>query len=160
MTFVNKYTSSYINENFVYQQYARLGPHLPGICQQIPNQQPSGICPVYAKALPVQLGYIDCHKSGICGAYALVQKSTNSHKTSKSWCTSGINHHKWPNINEDGKFLQMGHWLVYGQNMTYNTGTPARKYKLLPMTELVCAWYLSYTRHILPFTNCSVLTMS
>ena len=37
MTLVNKYTSSYINENIVYQYYARLGPHLPSVCQQVPN---------------------------------------------------------------------------------------------------------------------------
>ena len=44
-------------------------------------------------------------------------------------CTSGIHHHKRPNVNTDGKFLQMGHWLVYGRYMTYTTGTPAKKYK-------------------------------
>ena len=51
----------------------------------------------------------------------------------------------------------MGNWLVYGWYMTYTTGTPAKKYKWPPMTMLVCAWYLQYTRHILPFTDRSVL---
>ena len=56
-------------------------------------------------------------------------KATNSYESSKSWCTSGIYHHERPNVNTDGKFLQMGHWLVYGRYMTYTTGTPAKKYK-------------------------------
>ena len=41
-------------------------------------------------------------------------------------CTSGIHHHKRPNVNTDGNFLQMGHWLVYGRYMAYTTDTPAK----------------------------------
>ena len=50
---------------------------------------------------------------------------TDFYVTSKSWCTSGIHHHKWPYVNADGNFLQMGHWLVYVLYMRYTTGTPA-----------------------------------
>ncbi len=57
-------------------------------------------------------------------------------------------HHKWPNVNTDGKFLQMGHWLVYAWYLRYTTGTSAKKCKWLSMTVLVCARYLRYTRHI------------
>ncbi len=65
----------------------------------------------------------------MCGAYILVQKTMNAYVTDKSWCISGIHHHKQPNVNADGKFLQMGHWLVYGWDMAYTTGKPAKKYK-------------------------------
>ena len=104
-------------------------PHIPDVCQQIPNQQkfrymhgickgPSGLTWLYR--LPKTWHVWGIH---------LGTKATNSYESSKSWCTSGIYHHERPNVNTDGKFLQMGHWLVYGRYMTYTTGTPAKKYK-------------------------------
>ncbi len=68
-------------------------------------------------------------------------------------CTSGIHHHKRPNVKTDGKLLQMGHWLMYGRYMAYTTDTPAKNTNDHQKTVLVCAWYLQYTRCILPFTD-------
>ena len=53
MTLVDKYTSYYFNDDLIYKEYASFQPHIPGVCQQIPNQQNYGICLVYAKVLPV-----------------------------------------------------------------------------------------------------------
>ncbi len=64
--------------------------YMPGICKD-----PSSLT-----------WLIDCQKTGICGAYVLVQKSIDSYITAKSWHTSGTHHHEWPNVNADGEFFR------------------------------------------------------
>lgn len=44
----------------------------------------AGMCLVYARALPVYLGYIDCQKPDVSLAYILVYNSTNSFVTKKT----------------------------------------------------------------------------
>ena len=89
----------------------------------------AGMCLVYARALPVYLGYIDCQKPDVSLAYILVYNSTNSFVTKKNWCTPGIHHRKRPYVIANGYFLQMGQCLVYAWYMAYTTHIPEKKFK-------------------------------
>ena len=82
----------------------------------------AGMCLVYARALPVYLGYIDCQKPDVSLAYILVYNSTNSFVTKKlvyAWHTSprtALCHCKWV-FFADG--TMSGICVVYGVYHAY-----------------------------------------
>ena len=84
------------------------------------------MCLVYARALQVYLGYIDCQKPGVSLAYVLVCHSTYSYVTKKNGVRLAYIITNSPMSWHMGFFLQMGQCLVYQWYMAYTTDTPAK----------------------------------